>query len=397
MTWATRFAAALALSGGLAACDAQGPAAHARPARFAYVPLLSSSGILGFAIHPDTRELTPVPGGPFEARVSSRLVVHPSGRFVYGLSYYTGGTLYGFAVDAVTGALGPIPGLPLHGNYKTAVAVSVDGRYLYVANTFPWHECGLPQAPAIRGYAVDPSTGALTEVATGVPPGTSQWVVAHPSGSLSFTFFTCESQHAVIETRRIDGGTGMLLPVAESPLPRALSSLVPRLDPSGRLLYARDTSRAGMPLLAYPVDARSGVVDAPAGVEALPEGPIYGDFDFDPGAPRLYLTERSRAGREPVAMLTTYEIFPSGVLRAWSDPLRLPGPACASVSADPSGRYLYVASSCTSFEPMHGQVWGDPTSLTVIRVEDSGKRLRMEREPVTVPEFGGGPFALIGP
>lgn len=74
--------------------------------------------------------------------------------------------------------------------------------------------------------------------------------------------------------------------------------------------------------------------------------------------------------RERVATLTAYEIFASGILGPWSDPLQLPGPACASV-------------------------WGDPSSLSVIGVEDAGKRLRLEGPPITVSEFGAGPFALI--
>ena len=69
------------------------------------------------------------------------------------------GNVAGYAIDPSTGALSPISGSPFAtGSDPKNVSTDPSGRFLYVANT----RVGTLGYDTISGYAIDPTTGALT-------------------------------------------------------------------------------------------------------------------------------------------------------------------------------------------------------------------------------------------
>src|SRR5207237_8540954 len=81
-----------------------------------YVANQGSHDLNAYIINRSSGDLTQVPGSPFAlAGVGHRVVVHPSGKFVYATSISGNSTSFainGFAVQS-NGSLKPVPGSPI--------------------------------------------------------------------------------------------------------------------------------------------------------------------------------------------------------------------------------------------------------------------------------------------
>jgi 6-phosphogluconolactonase len=159
-------------TGALQTIDGPPSAAGARPksmtidpaGRFAYVANSSSNTISGYAIEASTGRLTAINGSPFATGSTPEFsAMHPSGRFFYVSNFVSNssgssgsGSIGGYAVDPATGALTELAGSPFAaGNGPTAVVIEGSGRFLYTSNFF---------SATVSVYSVDATTGALTQV-----------------------------------------------------------------------------------------------------------------------------------------------------------------------------------------------------------------------------------------
>jgi 6-phosphogluconolactonase (cycloisomerase 2 family) len=129
--------------------------------RFVYT--IAGAAIYGYSIDPASGSLTPLQGSPF-ASTDNRIVMHPSGRFLYNLFPWNPSTSHiaGYSIDA-DGTLTPMPGPPFaDANMPESGAFDPTGRYLYVTE----EAGGGPTAGGVKVYQVDPVTGSLSVVSS---------------------------------------------------------------------------------------------------------------------------------------------------------------------------------------------------------------------------------------
>lgn len=213
------------------------------------------------------------------------IALDPKGRFAYALSQQ-GSAIYVFAVDPVTGALkgvgdpvvvgtAAIPAAPSY------VAVDPTGHFVYASDS------------GIRGYAIDQTTGALTEL-TGSP----------------------------------FGSTG--LPDGDVLLGGAIA-----IEPSGHFLY-----NVGLGLL------NGFAIDSEGKLTLLAGSPFSHDVQSDPNAPNIAIEPRGEYGYATHFPLNDH-VSGFRVDHATGALIEVPGSPLTGVSpysiaADPSGRFVYV-------------------------------------------------------
>lgn len=380
------------MSPGSATPGATGPR---NPARFAYVHLDQTLGLAGFRIDAQTQDLVPLADDVVPvASYTSRLLVHPSGRFLFATpATWTIGppTIDGFAIDPVTGRLSSIPGLPFRTSYLNGAQITPEGRFMYVGNPRANYE---EQAPAVRGFEIDGGSGALRELAVEAPAGRYAGdVTIHPSGrTLYVTHFPYgfDLDRPVTVTMRIDPATGAL-DVARQIEGRVYG----RIEPRGRFIYGPNWTSRGNSLRMVPV-ASDGTLNTTTGrdVVASTEGVL--DFDFDPTGDVVYVIVGEReVGNLPPRRLASFDILADGGLAQRSNWFGVPGEACLHLTADPGGDFLYLATGCTQSEVLHGSRWGNPGELYMIKVEGGRRSFTMASGAPRTTGFGPHAVAVV--
>ena len=379
-------------------------------ARYLYVTDLFHNTVYGLAVDATTGALAPIMGSPFDTGQGAQpSVITPSGSFVYVLNEGDG-TITGFAAHAATGALTQIGGSPFSvtgTGFSTLPTMVMDpsGRFLYVL---------VEGTGSIAGFAIDPTTGALTRVmgADFAAPGVG-WAGFDPLDR--FLYYTGTTPSGTyVATARIDAQTGALVqagtqtfisgtlpvnppqaavkpsgnfvyvmigdlvyPVSLDPAtgqPSQSDASVSvtganhlKFDPSGRFLYVDSINFA---LAGFSIDATTG------GLTPLPGSPYASgakdthDFDLDPQGHFLYLPVLDNWLNAYAIDGTAGALAPLGASPYTVDA------APAQVRVDLSGRFLYLASSGTStvssfsLDPVTGAVTligsvpvGAPTSI----------------------------------
>ncbi len=130
-----------------------------------------TSDVNAFAVQSDG-SLKPVAGSPFPIPGSTflpELAMDPQGQYLYASTSSKGGAVAAFSIDEINGALTPVPGSPFNvpvgacnpskdfcQETPTDLAISPNGKFLYGA---------LDIESAIAGFAIDRSTGALSDLA----------------------------------------------------------------------------------------------------------------------------------------------------------------------------------------------------------------------------------------
>ncbi|CAA9403060.1 MAG: 6-phosphogluconolactonase [uncultured Phycisphaerae bacterium] len=134
--------------------------------RFAYVINEMASTVTAFAYDAAKGTLTevhtvPTLPGEVKGNSTAEVVVHPSGKFVYG-SNRGHDSIAGFAVDEATGKLTPIGHTPTRGKTPRNFNIDPTGTYLLAANQ---------GTSTVAVYRIDPASGALAPVGepTAVP------------------------------------------------------------------------------------------------------------------------------------------------------------------------------------------------------------------------------------
>ncbi len=130
---------------------------------FAYVSggIGSPGRLCGFQIDAVTRALTPINPGTLPIATGAnpgKVVIDPTGRFIYVAGGGTIGAVYAYAIDSVTGVPTPLAGSPFatNGEFPNPVVIDRSGRFMYVGQSVG----SFSGSTAV--LAIDSTTGALT-------------------------------------------------------------------------------------------------------------------------------------------------------------------------------------------------------------------------------------------
>ena len=133
--------------------------------KFVYAPLISG-GIAGFAINSSTGELSDIPNSPFPTSGQPFALANDQlGRFLYSIGGNLNSSIEGFSIDASTGALTAM-GSPFSSpSSLNSLAVDASGHFLYATV-----QATTLADSKILGFAIDPSNGSLSTLATSPYP-----------------------------------------------------------------------------------------------------------------------------------------------------------------------------------------------------------------------------------
>ena len=233
-----------------------------------YVANQGSHDLSAYFINRSSGGLTQVPGSPFAlAGVGHRVVVTPSGKFVYVSSTTSSGgavtavDINAFAVQS-DGSLKAVPGSPfsMGANGIPGMGMDPKGQYLYIS-------ASTGSGGAVAAFAINGTNGALTPVPGSpflVPVGscdpskdfcqdTPTDVAVDPAGKYVYAVLGIESALAGFA---IDRSTGTLSNLPGSPYPEVSpqgnfcpfsafgdcpGAWTESIDPSGKFIYVSDT------------------------------------------------------------------------------------------------------------------------------------------------------------
>ncbi len=244
-----------AVPGGSAEVIFPGSAGIDSLGRFIYVA--GNHNLYAFAIDHSSGALAGVPGSPFAVGSPWSINVDPAGRFIYALirdpeSYLDSG-LHAFAIDPASGALTEVAGSPFVAGTLGGLAVHSTGKFVYVTDT--------AQSRVIR-FAIDAATGALTETVgspfvTSDPPGQ---IEIGPSGEFAYIVNSGSDR---ISVYRIDFATGALSEISGSPFAAGTGIRHLTICPSGNFAFMLSTGAVAVLRIARDTGVLTEVPGSP--------------------------------------------------------------------------------------------------------------------------------------
>ncbi len=299
--------------------------------RFAYVSNLLSSTVSAYTIGPDG-SLTATTPVSFAAGTSPQsVVVDPSGRFVYTANN-TSNDVSSYSIDPASGKLIPIPGSPFAaGTGANSVTIDPSGQFVYVSDG---------ASSNISAFTIDPASGALTQIVNSpFPAGSSpRSVTVDPSG----TFVYAPNLNSDnISVYKIDPASGDLLSLGQM-IARKGSSSIAFAAGAAAVTYAPSLAYSanlyGNSISAYTIDPPSGGLTPVTG-SPFPTGASPQSVTADPSGKFAYVASASASNN-----LAAYTINADGSLTATPGSPFSAGKLPHSVVVDPSARFVYVAN-----------------------------------------------------
>lgn len=176
--------------------------------KFLYVA--TGAGIAAYTIDPSTGALTAIAGSPFASNVVGFALVAPASGYLYetaqSSSAVTTTGIYGYSIDPNSGALTQISGSPFGPACSADNLTSPsNGKFLFGAS------CGM--------YQINASTGALTQLFKDPSTPNSIWAVFNPPGDFLWLVTTdqnCWHCDIGVTTYQVDSNTGAMTMVPNS-------------------------------------------------------------------------------------------------------------------------------------------------------------------------------------
>jgi 6-phosphogluconolactonase len=317
-------------------------------AQFAYVVNYTSRDVSGYTIDSTTGALTPISGSPFPAEAAEigalSVAVDPTGRFAYVLNHGGPDSVSGYAIDPSSGALTFISrfAFPVL-TAPTAVAVDPSGRFVYVANATG----GAFPGGNVLGFTINSTSGELTPVPGSPFPlpvrSAPRSVAVDPSGRF---VYVANSFGTGVSGFRINSTSGALTAISTFPVPVLSDPQSVAVDPSGRFAYVAARSFPFSFLLGYGINSTSGALTPISGLP-FPAGSLPESVAVDPSGRFVYVASVVSAGTGLRGNVSGYTMnSTSGELTPVpGSPFPLPEVSLPqSVAVDPSGRFVYVAN-----------------------------------------------------
>jgi 6-phosphogluconolactonase len=205
--------------------------------QFLYFPQGIPSVVQGYSINHSTGALTAIPGSPFATSGGDTIIADHLGRFIF-ISNSASGEVSAFQIDATTGALTQSPGSPFAAPIASGFNLAVDGtsKYLYVSQG----NASLPTA----GFSFDQSSGALTPI-PGSPFSIPVAGLRAESTGLYLVGATGLQTDFNLYVFSIESGTGVPLPVSNSPFPTTYAPFNIAVSPVAAFVYNFGTDSSG--------------------------------------------------------------------------------------------------------------------------------------------------------
>ena len=285
--------------------------------RLAIVTSLFSSAIL--AGDPSTGAFTStgysVPVGGILPATLSR-----TGDFLY-LTDISANAVRGYSLDPVSGAPTPLPASPFStgGIAPQASAMSPNGKFLYVANR---------DSNTLAIFAVNESTGDLTSAGQVPTGGNPISVAVTPNGK---TLYICNYTANTISVYNIDANNGMLAAGIAIPTP---SPRYTAIDPAGKFLYV--TRGNDNVVYGFTIDAATGALTPMS--SPFPAGNGTTNLVVEPAGKYLYVSNETDGTASSFTIDATSGALSEVLPRAPT------GGLPEGIAVSPTGQYLYVAS-----------------------------------------------------
>jgi 6-phosphogluconolactonase len=312
--------------------------------QFAY--FVAQGGLIGFSINPNNGALTALPGSPFSTGVFSlsSVTVDPTGKFVFGTADRDN-RVFSYVVGS-DGALTAALGSPFSGGQSPGrVTVDPLGKFAYVPDG---------NADAISVFAIDPSNGALTPI-DGSPFATGAGPVSAAIDKSGKFLYVANLGSNNVSAYTIDSTSGSLTPINGAPFTAGTLPEWVTAEPSGKFLYVlNDGSSPGHvgSISAYAIDGITGSL-TPVGQSQFPVGSAPISMTADPSGRFVYVANGTPSST-PLScclnLLIMYTIDPtSGALttpRTFG--LRAPtaiGITSGSAALKFSPKFAYIANN----------------------------------------------------
>jgi 6-phosphogluconolactonase (cycloisomerase 2 family) len=223
---------------------------------------LASAGdgqVAGFSIDPNSGALTALSGSPYTSgpNASGIPAFSPDGTHLYVVDENATGGVFGYSINA-DGSLAKIAGSPFtSGPQPYWISFTPNGKFAYVSNS---------GAATVSAYSVDPTSGALTALATATYPvdGNPKDLTIDPAGTHLYVPLTNGSAAGAVDAFTI-GADGSLTKVTGSPWAVGIGPRFVTVDPTGRFAYVASAGTAGTGIYAFSIDATSGALTAIVG------------------------------------------------------------------------------------------------------------------------------------
>lgn len=320
---------------------------------FLYVLGQQPGQITTYAIDPNQGALTQVYAPVTTGLAPSRMVMSPSGSFLFVDNIGVGTqTVQTFMVDSASGVLTAAGTLQLPNQSCGAtscpqagdLAVRSDGKYLYILDYDVVND-----TTSVSPYAIDPVTGGLT-------------------AGTAITFATNQA------------GTSMAI------------------DPLGRFLYVAKAAEGGGPglytsatVVSYMIDPMSGAL-APGSSTVVSNGADL--MAPDPSGQYLYVIYYG--GLDTVSNVLALAVDPSsGALSQIGAAVSINASAQAA-ACDRSGDFLFLGNFSPA--PFNRQSWSDLTSFTITAGGVNAGAVSLSGQGTQFPSLtngGGGELAVV--
>jgi 6-phosphogluconolactonase (cycloisomerase 2 family) len=355
--------------------------------RFAYVAAPGSSELYTYAINQTTGALSEVASSRITFGTSvGTIALEREGRFLYAFNP-TPGTISAYAIDPTSGALTAIAGSPFNAAANAALAgMHPNGRFMYVKYSVPLNN----SANGLAAFAIDASTGALSEIAgspfdTGVTPVNPVAMSFDPTGGHLYVGHLRGGGAPIFDVRgyTVDPATGALTAVPGSPFatPSFPSSL--DVDGSGNYLYV--TNQLADQVTAYSIGSLGELTQLPSASVNVGDSPVF--ITSEEETTPLQLSSKFVYAVDGINNLAhVFTINATGMLAPSAAPLAT-GSGAHGVTLDPKGRYAYIANtgvdeiSIYSVDSTTGELTAIPANPVVsagdapnyIAIEPSGR------------------------
>ena len=220
-------------------------------ARFLYAANIQSDSVSVYSINPVSGALTQIAGSPFATGDGPyEITIDPSGRYAYVVTI-NDDSITGYSIDPSSGALTELASSPIAGgNAPISLDVDPSGRFLYTANASL-----TSNSYWVSGYAIDPNTGALTEL-TGSPYDTvtGYGPISIDVDPLGEFVYVANLTNNNVKLFTIDTDTGVLSgggTVVTGNNPQCI-----HIDPTGRYVYT--ANGASHDVSGFSINAANG-------------------------------------------------------------------------------------------------------------------------------------------
>ncbi len=212
-----------------------------------YIVNAGSDNVTAYNIDASTGALIGPPSNTATGKSPTSVVVVP-GASIFYVANHGGSTISAFDTNgtAVHGSPFPAGGNPL------SLALGAGGNFLFSAN---------PDAtnPTISGFAIDPNTGALTQLSgSPFPIPVSHYIATDQTGA--YLYVTTGTN---IVGYAIDATTGALSKLPRFPVAAGADAYSITIDPTNRFLYVTNDGEAD--ISGFTLDASTGALTPMAG------------------------------------------------------------------------------------------------------------------------------------